>query len=127
MTAPSERPNDRPLLTARTPKVAEAMSSFHAGIIQNVAQAVGHDPVVVVGMAQNPFVKKARQALKDAGITFTYLEFGSYFSEWKPRLAIKMWSGWPTFPQVYVRGTLIGGFQETQAALADGSLKKMMG
>jgi glutaredoxin-related protein len=38
-----------------------------------------------------------------------------------------MWSGWPTFPQVYVKGTLIGGFSETTKELADGSLKKRLG
>mgnify|MGYP000729961540 CR=1 FL=1 len=88
---------------------------------------VRRDAVVVVGMAQNPFVKKARQALTEAGVPFTYLEFGSYLKAWKERLAIKMWSGWPTFPQVFVRGTLIGGNDETRAALADGSFKQRLG
>ncbi|MDB4971522.1 MAG: hypothetical protein JWN44_7211, partial [Myxococcales bacterium] len=41
----------------------------------------------------------------------------------KRRLAIKLWSGWPTFPQVFVRGTLLGGEDATVAALTDGSLK----
>ena len=88
-----------------------------------VAAAVSSDAVVVVGMAQNPFVKKARQALTEAGVPFTYLEFGSYLKAWKERLAIKMWSGWPTFPQVFVRGVLVGGHDDVVAMLADGSLK----
>ena len=119
----------RPLLsdTARTPHVADKIAGFHANVVQQVQEAVGRDPVVVVGMAQNPFVKKARQALTEAGVEFTYLEFGSYFKQWKERLAIKMWSGWPTFPQVFVRGTLVGGNDETRAALADGSLKQRLG
>ncbi len=119
----------RPLLaeTARTPQVAEKAAGFHADVIAKVAAAVSSDAVVVVGMAQNPFVKKARQALTEAGVPFTYLEFGSYLKAWKERLAIKMWSGWPTFPQVYVRGTLIGGNDETRAALADGSFKQRLG
>ncbi len=119
----------RPLLaeTARTPQVAEKAAAFHADVIAKVQSAVGSDAVVVVGMAQNPFVKKARQALTEAEVPFTYLEFGSYLKAWKERLAIKMWSGWPTFPQVYVRGTLIGGNDETRAAIADGSLKKLLG
>jgi hypothetical protein len=50
-------------------------------------------------MAQNPHVKRVRTALTEAGIEFTYLEHGSYFSKWKERLAIKFWSGWPMFPQ----------------------------
>jgi glutaredoxin-related protein len=74
-------------------------------------------------MAQNPHVKNVRKALTDAGVAFEYLEYGSYFSAWKERLAIKLWSGWPTFPQVFVRGALLGGEELTKAALADGTLK----
>ena len=119
----------RPVLedTARTSHVADKVAGFHADIVQQVQAAVASDAVVVVGMAQNPFVKKARQTLTAAGVPFTYLEYGSYVSKWKERLAIKMWSGWPTFPQVYVRGTLIGGASETKAALEDGSFKQRLG
>jgi monothiol glutaredoxin len=119
----------RPLLSAEklSPTVAESMASFHRDVIDQVRTAVERDPVVVVGMAQNPFVKRVRNALTEAGVQFTYLEYGSYFGMWKQRLAIKMWSGWPTFPQVFVRGTLIGGFEDTTKALTDGSLKKMIG
>ncbi len=107
--------------------MAEAMASFHRDVVDQVRTTVEREAVVVVGMAQNPFVKKVRQALTEAGIQFTYLEYGSYFGMWKQRLAIKMWSGWPTFPQVFVRGVLIGGFDDTTKALADGSLKKLLG
>jgi monothiol glutaredoxin len=119
----------RPLLSEdkRAPAVAEAISNFHRDVVDQVRAAVEGDPVVVVGMAQNPFVKRARQALTEAGIQFTYLEYGSYFGMWKQRLAIKLWSGWPTFPQVFVRGVLVGGFVDTRKALADGSLKKLLG
>jgi monothiol glutaredoxin len=102
------------------------MATFHTDIVREVREAVERDPVVVVGMAQNPVVKKVRQALTEAKIAFTYLEYGSYLGEWKKRLAIKLWSGWPTFPQVFVRGVLIGGNAETRAAIADGSLATRM-
>ncbi len=100
------------------------MIAFHPDVVERVRRAVTEQPVVVVGMAQNPHVKKVKSALADAGVTFTYLEFGSYFSSWRERLAIKLWSGWPTFPQVFVRGVLLGGEDLTKAALADGSLRK---
>lgn len=74
-------------------------------------------------MAQNPHVKNVRRTLTEAGIDFHYLEYGSYLSEWRRRLAIKLWSGWATFPQVFVRGVLIGGEDLTKAAIADGKLK----
>lgn len=119
----------RPLLpdSARTSATADKMAGFHSQIVQEVAQTVSRDPVVVVGMAQNPVVKRVREALKEANVDYTYLEYGSYFGKWKERLAIKLWSGWPTFPQVFVRGTLIGGNEETRAALADGSFKQLRG
>jgi glutaredoxin-related protein len=122
MTPRSLLPEDK-----RAPHVVEQMASFHRDVIDQVRSAVERDPVVIVGMAQNPFVRQARQALTKANIPFTYLEYGSYFSKWKERLAIKMWSGWPTFPQVFVRGTLIGGFNDTRKALEDGSLRKLLG
>lgn len=119
----------RPMLALdkRTDAVAKAIADFHAPVVARVKDAVERDAVVVVGMAQNPFVKKAREALTGAGVSFTYIEYGSYLSAWKERLAIKLWSGWPTFPQVFVKGVLIGGNQETRAALADGSLEKLLG
>ncbi|HEY8380316.1 MAG TPA: glutaredoxin domain-containing protein [Nannocystis sp.] len=120
--------SSRPLLpeSALAPHVREQIQNFHRNVVEAVQAAIARDPVVVVGMAQNPFVKKVRQALTEAGVKFTYLEYGSYFSQWKERLAIKLWSGWPTFPQVFVRGTLVGGFTDVQRMLADGSLKAML-
>jgi glutaredoxin-related protein len=109
------------------PPAAEKLQTFHADVVAEVASAVEQHAVVVVGMAQNPHVKNVRKALTEAGITFEYLEYGSYLSEWKKRLAIKLWSGWPTFPQVFVRGTLIGGEELTKAALADGTLQGRSG
>ena len=120
--ASTTRPQHDPKSIA--PDALGKMISFHTDVIENVARTVADNAVVVVGMAQNPHVKKVRKALDDANIAYKYLEFGSYFSDWRPRLAIKLWSGWPTFPQVFVRGVLIGGADLTKAGLADGSLKK---
>lgn len=103
------------------------MNSFHRDVVSEVEHAIRAHPVVVVGMAQNPHVRNVRRALHEAGIDFHYLEYGSYFSQWKERLAIKLFSGWPTFPQVFVRGVLIGGEDLTKAALADGSLQELLG
>lgn len=108
------------------PRALVAVEGFHAETVREVEQTVGAHDVVVVGMAQNPFVKRARRALDAAGVAYRYLEYGSYLGEWRRRLAIKMWSGWPTFPQVFVKGTLIGGAAELERALADGSLKETL-
>ena len=119
----------RPQLDASrvAPAASARLASFHPDVVAAVERAVKASPVVVVGMGGNPHVKRARQMLTEAGIQFQYLEYGSYASKWKERLAIKLWSGWPTFPQVFVRGVLIGGKDLTVAALADGSLRKLLG
>jgi glutaredoxin-related protein len=92
-------------------------------VVEAVKTAVERDHVVVVGMAQNPVVKKARRLLEQADVAFTYLEYGSYLSAWKPRLAIKLWAGFPTFPMIFVDGTLVGGASELEPMLAEGKLK----
>ena len=119
----------RPQLSEQNiaPGALNAMESFHGDVLDEVRAAIAPDDLVVVGMAQNPVVKKARKALAAAGLPFTYLEYGSYLSQWRRRLAIKLWSGWPTFPQVFVKGTLLGGARETISALADGSLRSRLG
>ena len=103
-----------------------AQEAFHRDVLDEVAAAVAAHYIVVVGMATNPFVGRAHRALADAGLPFHKLDYGGYLSQWKQRLALKMWSGWPTFPQVYVRGRLVGGFDDLKAGLADGSLKAQL-
>jgi len=106
--------------------VAKQVNTYHNEILQEIITHLEKDDVVVVGMAWNPFVKKACKLLQSNNIQHTYLEYGSYISKWKPRLAIKMWSGWPTFPQVFVKGTLIGGFQDLEKSLTDNTFHTLL-
>jgi glutaredoxin-related protein len=109
------------------PAIRDAVATAHADLIGEVAKAVATHAVVVVGMAQNPFPRKVRRLLDDAGIAHHDLDYGSYFSQWRRRLALKMWTGWSTFPMVFVRGTLVGGFEDTKRLLASGELKRLLG
>lgn len=94
-----------------------SISSFHNQIVDEVEAAIAANQYVVVGMRQNPVVAAAIKRLKENNINFKYIEHGSYFSKWKERLAIKLWSGWPTFPMVFVDGKLIGGAAELKTYL----------
>lgn len=109
------------------PAAREQVDNFNTGIIREVEAAVTAHAVVVVGMAQNPFPRKARKILDAQGIAYQYLEYGSYFSQWRPRLALKMWTGWQTYPMVFVRGTLVGGARELQVLADSGELQRMLG
>ena len=113
---------ERPLHNRYSEKALQHMAGYHKTVVGEVRTAIDAHAIVVVGMAQNPVVKRARKLLDAAGLEFHYLEYGSYLSMWRPRLAIKLWSGWPTYPQVFVHGELIGGADELERALADGSV-----
>ena len=116
----------RPMLSAEkiSPEADGVVAAFHRGLVDEVAATVARDRVVVVGMANNPVVKKARTLLDEQGVKFTYLEYGGYLSMWKERLALKLWAGFPTFPMVFIDGVLVGGNRELVKLKADGKLTK---
>lgn len=114
---------DHPAVTA---DVASAQTHFHAAVIDEIRKALAENDVVVVGMSVNPHVGRARKALDQAEVPYAYLGYGGYTSMWKERLAIKMWTCWPTFPQVFVKGRLIGGADATVAMLTDGTFANLI-
>jgi monothiol glutaredoxin len=108
------------------PAVRLKVAGWQQAIVQEVQAAVAAHDVLVVGMGINPFVKKARQALDGAGITYHYIGYGDYFGKWRERGALKMWTGWPTFPMIFIRGTLVGGASELQKLIASGEIKTLL-
>jgi monothiol glutaredoxin len=108
------------------PAIRDRIATHHADIVGEVQQSISTHAVVVVGMRGNPFPRKARRALDAAGIAYQYLEYGSYLKLWRRRNALKMWTGWPTFPMVFVRGQLIGGADELQRLIDSGELRQLL-
>lgn len=108
------------------PAIRETVANHHADIVREVQAAIASHDVVVVGMRQNPVPKQARKALESARIAYTYLEYGSYVNTWRRRNALKMWTGWPTFPMIFVRGILVGGAADLARLIASGELRTML-
>jgi monothiol glutaredoxin len=109
------------------PAIRETVANLNADIVHNVQSAAASNAVLVVGMMGNPFCRRARRALDSAGVAHHYLEYGSYLSQWRQRNALKMWSGWPTFPMVFVKGSLVGGAEELGKLIQSGELKRLLG
>ncbi len=109
------------------PAIHEQVTNLGAAVVHNVQAAAASNAVLVVGMAGNFFCKRARRALDAAGVAHHYLEYGSYLSQWRPRLALKMWTGWPTFPMVFVKGVLVGGASDLQKLIDSDELKRLLG
>ena len=91
------------------PAIRARISDEGRAVIAEVEAAVAANAIVVVGMRWNPFPGKARKWLDAAGIPYKYIEYGSYVSQWRKRLPLKLWTGWTTFPMIFVNGEFIGG------------------
>jgi monothiol glutaredoxin len=102
------------------------IDALHSNIVDEVKSAIANNTIVVVGMSMNPFVKKARTTLDEFGSPYKYLAYGGYTSKWRERNALKMWTGWPTFPMIFVKGVLVGGAEDLAILIASGELKELL-
>lgn len=108
------------------PAIRDKVATHEQAIVQEVQAALTNNAIVVVGMAMNPFPKKACKALDTAGVAYKYLEYGNYFNNWRQRNALKLWTGWPTLPMIFVKGTLVGGANDLAKLIESGELKKLL-
>ncbi len=108
------------------PSIREKISTHHVDIVEEVEAAITEHAVVVVGMKQNPNPRRARKLLAAKNVPFHYLEYGSYLNTWYRRAALKMWTGWPTFPMVFVKGQLVGGADDLQKLVESGELDRLL-
>jgi glutaredoxin-related protein len=108
------------------PAAADKLGGYQAELIERVRALVSQHDVVVVGMSMNPFPGRARKLLEQQGVAYEYLGLGSYFSQWRVRLGLKLWTGWPTFPMIFVKRTFIGGYSELRRLVESGELAQML-
>lgn len=108
------------------PAIRSLVAVHQQSIVEEVMSAVRDNVVVVVGMGMNPFPKQACKALEQINQPYKYLEYCNYFNTWRQRNALKMWTGWPTFPMVFVKGTLVGGANDLKAMIASGEFKNVL-
>ncbi len=95
-------------------------------VLDRIKAQVDESPVIIYmkGTPQFPqcgFSARAAEALKSCGERFAYVNVlaDPEIFENLPRFA-----DWPTFPQVYVDGELIGGCDITLEMQANGDLEK---
>eukprot|EP01041_Mallomonas_annulata_P006363 gene6363-12864_t len=82
--------------------------------------------IFIKGSPDSPkcgFSRTLIQILKEENITFDYFDI---LSDEEVRQGLKMFSDWPTYPQVYCNGTLIGGLDIVIEMRAAGPLKDQL-
>jgi monothiol glutaredoxin len=90
-------------------------------VIQNEPVALfmkGTPQMVMCGNSQ-----RALQALHAAGAPVTTVDI---LPDPRIRQELSALSGWPTIPQVFVKGELLGGADITEELLASGELKQKL-
>lgn len=96
-------------------------------VLERIKQQVEENPVIIYmkGTPQMPmcgFSSRASQALSACGVEFAYVNVlaDPEIFENLPRFA-----NWPTFPQLYINGELVGGCDITLELYQKGELQKM--
>jgi monothiol glutaredoxin len=69
------------------------------------------------------FSAKTVSVLRAAGAKFAYINI---FEDPEVREGLKVYSNWPTFPQLYVGGELIGGCDIAVELYESGELQKIL-
>ena len=97
-------------------------------VLERIDDQVKNNPIVIYmkGTPQMPmcgYSSRAAQALQNCGVEFAYVNVlaDPEIFENLPRYA-----NWPTFPQIYVNGELIGGCDITLELFQKGELKPML-
>jgi len=90
-------------------------------------QIEGNDIILYMkGSPQQPqcgFSAKTVQALMACGERFAYINI---LDNPDIRENLKVYSNWPTFPQLYIKGELVGGCDIISELYESGELKKMV-
>lgn len=96
--------------------------------LERIKEQVNSNPIIIYmkgtpKMPQCGFSARAAQALQACGVPFAYVNVltDQEIFDNLPRFA-----NWPTFPQIYVKGELIGGCDITLELYQKGELKPML-
>ncbi len=97
-------------------------------VITKIENQLSTHPLVLYmkGTPQFPqcgFSSKVAAILKDCGASFAYVNI---LEDFELREALKTYSKWPTYPQVYLKGELLGGCDIVSELYDNGELKKQL-
>jgi len=96
-------------------------------VTQRIRTELDGSPVVLFmkgtpDFPQCGFSAQTVAALRAVGADFKYVNI---FEEPEIREALKRYSNWPTYPQLYVKGELVGGCDIALEMYKSGELKKL--
>ncbi len=96
--------------------------------LDKIQKQVSDNPIIIYmkGTPDMPmcgFSSKAVEALKQCGKQFAYV---NVILDQEIMQELPNFKNWPTFPQLYIKGELVGGCDITLELFESGELKKMI-
>ncbi len=96
--------------------------------MERIRKAIQDNPVIIFmkgtpDFPQCGFSARASQALGECGAEFAYVNI---YEDQDIYQALPQYANWPTFPQLYINGELIGGCDITMDLHQSGELKAMV-
>ena len=97
-------------------------------ILQSIKEQVEGNTIILYmkGSPQFPmcgFSSRTVEALKQCGEEFAYVDV---LSNPEIRANLPKFSDWPTFPQLFIKGELVGGCDITMELFESGELQQMV-
>ena len=89
-------------------------------------QAIDSNAIMVFSKTYCPYCSRAKSALSDLNLKFEVYELDVRPDGDAIQKALADLTGQRTVPNVFVRGNHVGGCDKTLAAIADGSLQRML-
>lgn len=96
-------------------------------VMEKIKQTIEQNPIVIFmkgspDMPQCGFSMQTAEALKACNVEFVYVDV---LAEPEVRSSLPAFSNWPTFPQVFINGELVGGCDITLDLYQKGELQSM--
>lgn len=96
-------------------------------VLEEIKQKVEENPIVLFmkgspDFPQCGFSMRTSQALRECDVEFAFVDV---LANPEIRANLPQYSNWPTFPQVFINGELIGGCDIVMDLYEKGDLQKM--
>jgi monothiol glutaredoxin len=117
---------DQPHLVLKT--VLQCLGVNTVDVMEQIKGAIESNSIILFmkGSPQLPqcgFSSRTVQALQACGADFAYVDV---LAHPEIRANLPQYANWPTFPQLYINGELVGGCDITLELFESGELQKMV-
>lgn len=109
-------------------QIGESVDTVDNATFEKIKQQIAENKILLYmkgspKMPQCGFSARAVQCIEACGVDFAFVDI---LANPDIRVALPQYADWPTFPQLYVKGELIGGSDIIAEMYAEGELEHLL-